>query len=101
VPGDWAGRDARRWQDIEAGRDTFTAVGDLTVGNFFVSDARPPQSAEPRTRRAAVGSVVVGDIPQQPPCFQPLAELDWAGQGVSVVRAGWDQAIVHYRHPGE
>jgi len=45
--------------------------------------------------------VVVGDIPQQPPCFQPLAELDWAGQGVSVVRAGWDQAIVHYRHPGE
>ena len=50
--------------------------------------------ARPGTRgqeRAARGPVVVGDIPQQPPGFQPradlLAELDAAGPGVAVVRA--------------
>jgi hypothetical protein len=41
-------------------------------------------------RRGAVNDqIVVGDIPQEPPGFQPraqlLAELDWAGKSVSVI----------------
>jgi hypothetical protein len=40
---------------------------------------------------AVCGTVVAGDVPQQPPGFQPradlLAELDRAGPGVSVVHA--------------
>ena len=50
--------------------------------------------ARPDTRGqelAAGGPVVVGDVPQQPPGFQPradlLAELDTAGPGVAVVHA--------------
>ena len=43
------------------------------------------------TGRGGGGPVVAGDIPQQPPGFQPradlLAELDGAGPGVLVVHA--------------
>ena len=43
------------------------------------------------TPRAAAGRVVAGDIPQEPPGFQPradlLTDLDRAGEGVSVVHA--------------
>ena len=55
----------------------------MTVNYYAV--AAGPQD------RAGGGPVVVGDIPQQPPGFQPRAELlavlDAAGPGVAVVRA--------------
>ena len=49
------------------------------------------QSAGPLACRAASDQVVVGNIPQQPPGFQPLTDLltdlDRADAGVSVVHA--------------
>ena len=69
-------------QDINAARDALTAGRDLTVHYYAASG---PQE------RTTGGRVVVGDIPQKPPGFQPrpglLAALDAAGPGVSVVRA--------------
>jgi hypothetical protein len=84
VPGDQADPDARPWQDIEAGRDAYTAARDLTVHNYLVPGAGQPQSAGPRTRGAAIGPVVVGDIPQEPPGFQlsPAVEGVQGGWGV-------------------
>jgi hypothetical protein len=71
-------------QDIHADRDALTAGRDLTV-NYYAADAGR------RERPSERSPVVVGDIPQQPPGFQPrsdlLAELDAAGPGVSVVHA--------------
>jgi tetratricopeptide (TPR) repeat protein len=53
------------------------------------AETLPPSSGGPGP--AVSGPVVVGDIPQQPPGFQPrvrlLAELDAAGPGVSVMHA--------------
>ena len=71
-------------QDIHAARDALTAGRDLTV-HYHAADGGEHKQA------AGGGPVVVGDIPQQPPGFQPraglLADLDRAGPGVSVVHA--------------
>ena len=70
-------------QDIHAARDAYVAGRDLTVHYHAVASG--PQD------RAAGGPVVVGDIPQQPPGFQPrrglLAALNASGPRVSVVWA--------------
>jgi len=54
-----------------------------------LGEARPDTRGQQRA--AGAGPVVVGDVPQQPPGFQPradlLAVLDAAGPGVLVVRA--------------
>ncbi|HUZ39248.1 MAG TPA: hypothetical protein VMV17_23240, partial [Streptosporangiaceae bacterium] len=46
---------------------------------------------QPRPAVTAAGPVVVGDVPQEPPAFQPradlLAALRRTGPGVSVVQA--------------
>jgi len=81
-----ADRDRPLRQDTTAARDAYTAGRDLTVNNYFAAGAgQRPAPAQ------ADGSVVAGDIPQQPPGFQPrgglLAELEQAGPGVLVVRA--------------
>jgi hypothetical protein len=58
-----------------------------------VGTAPPVQSTSDQANRAAEACVVVGDIPQQPPGFQPredlLAELDTprASERVSIVHA--------------
>ena len=71
-------------QDIRAAHDAYIAGHDLTVHNYYAAGTSEQE-------RAAGGPVVVGDVPQQPPGFQPraslLAELDAAGPGVSVVHA--------------
>jgi len=84
VPGEQADRDPALRQDTAAARDAYTAGHDLTVNNYYAAaDAGLPPGAG--------GPVVAGDIPQQPPGFQPradlLAELEGAGPGVAVVRA--------------
>jgi len=88
VPRDQAGRDPPVRQDTTAARDAYTAARDLTVHNYFTAAAGQSPESEPQ---AAGGPVVTGDIPQQPPGFQPrtdlLAELEGAGPGVLVVRA--------------
>jgi tetratricopeptide (TPR) repeat protein len=89
VSSDQAGRDRPVRQDTTAARDAYTAARDLTVtNNYFNAGAGQPQGSGPR---AAGGPVVAGDIPQQPPGFQPrsdlVAELEGAGPGVLVVRA--------------
>ena len=80
-------------QQVRAARDAYTAAGNQTIINNFTSGPRPPYPPG-LTRRipaATDGPVVVGDIPQEPPGFQPrpdlLAELDRAAPGASVVRA--------------
>ena len=71
-------------QEIHPARDALTAGHDLTVHNYYTAHAREQE-------RVASGPVVVGDVPQQPPGFQPRAELlemlDAAGPGVTVVSA--------------
>ena len=91
VPGDQADRDPAVRQDTTAARDAYTAAHDLTVNNYYAaSGAGQPQGPGPRALSAG-WPVVAGDIPQQPPGFQPraglLAELEGAGPGVLVVRA--------------
>jgi tetratricopeptide (TPR) repeat protein len=67
-----------------AARDAYIAGHDMTVNNFYAPAGAvpPPGAGKP---------AVAGDIPQQPPGFQPradlLAELDRAGPGVLVVSA--------------
>jgi hypothetical protein len=54
---------------------------------YYERRLTPPQAST----EVVSGKVVVGDIPQEPPGFQPradlLAELERAGPGVAVVRA--------------
>ena len=70
-------------QDIHPARDAYVAGRDLTI-HYHAAGAGEPE-------RAAGSPVLVGDVPQQPPGFQPraelLADLDRAGPGVSVVHA--------------
>jgi tetratricopeptide (TPR) repeat protein len=76
-------------QEARAGRDAYIAAGAQFV--FNVTADPGPSPAVRRVPGSADGPVVVGDIPQEPPGFQPrpdlLAELDQAGPGASVVRA--------------
>jgi tetratricopeptide (TPR) repeat protein len=93
VSSDQADRDrpdttaARRAYTAE--RDLYAAERDLTVNNYYAAAGavEPPGAWLP----GADGPVVAGDIPQEPPGFQPraglVAELDRAGPGVLVVRA--------------
>ena len=75
--------DAPVSQPIQAGRDVYAAARDLTVINNY--------SQAGRSGPQASAQVVVGDIPQQPPSFQPRADLlsalAEANVGVSVVNA--------------
>ena len=84
---DQAGRDPSVRQDTTAARDAYTAARDLTVHNYYATAG----AGQPPAPTQAGGPVVAGDIPQQPPGFQPradlLAELERAGPGVLVVRA--------------
>jgi hypothetical protein len=70
-------------QDVDAARDAYTAAGNLTVHHHY-----PDAAAGPRVPVAS-GPVLVGDVPRQPPGFQPrtglLAALDAPGPGVLVV----------------
>ena len=89
MAGDQADRDPAVRQDARAARDAYTAGRDLTVIHYHGPvGAGQPQGPGPQ---AAGGPVVAGDIPQQPPGFQPradlVAELEGAGPGVLVVRA--------------
>ena len=63
---------------------------DLTVNHQHAAGAGS-QAQEPLPPEAASHQVVVGDIPAEPPGFQPraglLAELDRAGARVSVIHA--------------
>jgi tetratricopeptide (TPR) repeat protein len=81
-------------QQVSATRDAYTAAGHQTIINF----AGGPEQASwpavmPRVSSAGTAGspAVVGDIPQEPPGFQPrpdlLDELDQAGSRASVVRA--------------
>ena len=78
-------------QWVDAGRDAYTAARDVTVIHQYAAGTGQPQ--QPGLIRPVPGGtdgpVVVGDIPQQPPGFQPredlLADLDRAGRGVSVI----------------
>ena len=90
MPGDQADRDPAVRQDTTAARDAYTAAHDLTVTNNYYAAAGGGQ-LQGAGLPGAGGPVVAGDIPQQPPGFQPraglVAELEGAGPGVSVVRA--------------
>ena len=79
-------------QRVHAGRDAYTAAHDVVIHQYAAGTTQPQQPGLTRPAPGAGGGpVVVGDIPQQPPGFQPraglLAELDRAGPGVLVVRA--------------
>ena len=67
------------------------AAARLTVTQQRPAGAGSRRPTGPLAREAASDQVVVGDIPQQPPGFQPrpdlLAELDRARPGASVVHA--------------
>lgn len=71
-------------QNVIAGRDAYVAGRDVVIGSGNVQ-------VNSYGRRTTRGPLVVGSIPQEPPAFQPradlLAELRSAGPGVSVVRA--------------
>ena len=77
-------------QETHSGRDVEPTARDVTVIDHSVADAGGSQAPGPR-RAAAADQVVVGDIPREPPGFQPraglLAQLDQAGAGVSVIRS--------------
>jgi hypothetical protein len=68
-------------QDIHPASDAFVAGRDF---HYHAAPAGPPISSP-------AGPVLVGDVPRQPPGFQPrtelLAALDASGPGVSVVYA--------------
>jgi tetratricopeptide (TPR) repeat protein len=65
--------------EVTAGRDAYNAGRDITL------IVQPPPASR------AQQSLVVGNVPQAPPAFQPredlLAQVRSAGTGVSVVRA--------------
>ena len=71
-------------QDIHATRDAYVAGRDLMVHYHAAAAGEEERAVGGRP-------VVMGDIPQQPPGFQPranlLADLDRTGPGVSVVHA--------------
>ena len=87
---DQADRDPAVRQDTTAARDAYNAGHDLTVHNYYATAGAGEQGSGPQVL-AAGGPVVAGDIPQQPPGFQPradlVAELEGPGPGVLVVRA--------------
>ena len=87
---DRSDREPRLRQDMEAGRDAYAAGRDQVIINLAIGAEHPPTPGW-RRRPAPGGPVVVGDIPQEPPGFQPradlLAELDAAGPGAAVVHA--------------
>ena len=79
-------------QRVDAGRDAYTAGRDVVIHHHAAGTGRPQQPGLTRpVPGAGGGPVVAGDIPQQPPGFQPradlVAELEGAGPGVLVVRA--------------
>ena len=82
---------AEAGQEAHAGRDVHAAARDLAVVAQCRASDREPQAEGPQARGGASDQVVVGNIPQQPPNFQPradlLAELDRANERVSVVHA--------------
>jgi tetratricopeptide (TPR) repeat protein len=67
------------------------AARDPTVVHQRTAGDRESQAEGPLARGGANDQVVVGNIPRQPPEYQPradlLAQLDRAGAGVSVVHA--------------
>ena len=75
-------------QDMRAEGDVDAAQGDLTVSDQDAALAGP-EAKEPPVPEAMSHQVVVGDIPLEPPGFQPrvgvLARLDRAGARVSVI----------------
>ena len=77
-------------QDVHTERDVDAAAPDLTVSHQLAAGARS-EAQEPLPPEAVSHQVVVGDIPVEPPGFQPrvdlLAELDRAGARVSVIHA--------------
>jgi hypothetical protein len=77
-------------QETHSGRDVESTARDVTVIDHSVAGAVGSQAPGP-PRAAAADQVVVGDIPREPPGFQPraglLAQLDQAGAGVSVIRS--------------
>ena len=84
---DQADHDPAVRQDTKAARDAYTAARDLTVTNNYYTTGAGQSEAGPRALSAG-GPVVAGDIPQEPPGFQPrsdlVAELEGAGPGVLV-----------------
>jgi RNA polymerase sigma factor (sigma-70 family) len=74
---------------VDTERDVDTAVPDLTVSHQLAAEVR--SQADELLPGAESHQVVVGDIPVEPPGFQPraslLAELNRAGARVSVIRA--------------
>ena len=71
-------------QNAIAGRDAYIAGRDIVVGSGNVQ-------VNVYGRQTTRGPLVVGSIPQEPPAFQPradlLARLRSEGPGISVVRA--------------
>ena len=84
MPGGPEDPGGRVQQNTHPGRDAYVAGRDLTV-HYYTADAGKPG------RAASGGPVVAGEVPQQPPGFQPradlLAVLDRSGPGVLVVQA--------------
>lgn len=80
-------------QETRAGRDAYVAGVNQTIiyNTIPVGAKQSTTTGSMQTWMAAVGPVVVGDIPQRPPCFQPrpdlLAALEQPGARVSVVHA--------------
>jgi hypothetical protein len=76
-------------RDTQTDRDVDAATGDLTVNHQHAVDAGSGARALPS--EATGHKVVAGDIPVEPPGFQPradlLAELDRDGMRVSVIHA--------------
>src|SRR5579863_6466402 len=71
-------------QDMHPERDVAAAAGDLTVRHQRADGAQEPLPPESASYQA-----VVGDIPRQPPGFQPrphlMEQLNRPGQGLSVL----------------
>ena len=74
-------------QDMSPERDVDAATRDLTVNQHAVEPQ--PQAQVPLPREAASHQVMVGEIPREPPGFQPrpylMDQLSLPGRGVSVL----------------